>query len=55
MTTRPTPVALKCVHEQEPVIGGFTEWTTADRLRHPRFLGLRRDKEPHDVKKEQPA
>ncbi|MEQ9814920.1 MAG: hypothetical protein RLO50_19240 [Azospirillaceae bacterium] len=23
---------------------GFTEWTTAGRLRHPRFLGLRRDK-----------
>lgn len=31
---------------------GFTEWTRAGRLRHPRFLGLRRDKNPRDVTRE---
>lgn len=34
---------------------GFTEWTDAGQLRHPRFLGLRRDKEPEDVVREEPA
>ena len=33
---------------------GFEEWTDDDRLRQPRFLGLRRDKDPHDVIKETP-
>jgi bifunctional non-homologous end joining protein LigD len=31
----------------------FTEWTQAGQLRHPRFLGLRRDKDPADVIREQ--
>ena len=31
---------------------GFTEWTTAGRLRHPRFLGLREDKPARDVVRE---
>lgn len=31
---------------------GFTEWTSHGRLRHPRFLGLRRDKAAKDVKRE---
>ncbi len=31
---------------------GFTEWTTDGRLRHPRYLGLRRDKDPRDVVRE---
>jgi bifunctional non-homologous end joining protein LigD len=30
----------------------FTEWTKAGQLRHPRFLGLRRDKSPTDVVRE---
>ncbi|RUO63120.1 non-homologous end-joining DNA ligase [Pseudidiomarina insulisalsae] len=30
----------------------FTEWTSEEKLRHPRFQGLRRDKEPKDVHKE---
>jgi len=34
---------------------GFTEWTTAGRLRHPRFLGLRRDKQAGDVVRERPG
>ncbi len=32
---------------------GFTEWTEDNKLRHPRFLGLRRDKDPKKVRKEE--
>jgi DNA ligase D-like protein (predicted ligase) len=31
----------------------FTEWTRDNRLRHPRFLGLRPDKDPSEVVKEE--
>ncbi len=31
---------------------GFTEWTKKNRLRHPRYLGLRDDKNPKDVVQE---
>ncbi|MBD3359082.1 MAG: ATP-dependent DNA ligase [Candidatus Buchananbacteria bacterium] len=31
---------------------GFNEWTKDNKLRHPRFLGLRRDKSPEKVHKE---
>jgi bifunctional non-homologous end joining protein LigD len=31
---------------------GYTEWTAGDKLRHPRFLGLREDKRPEDVVRE---
>jgi bifunctional non-homologous end joining protein LigD len=31
---------------------GFSEWTTAGRLRHPRFLGLRDDKSAREVVRE---
>jgi bifunctional non-homologous end joining protein LigD len=34
---------------------GFTEWTGSGKLRHPRFLGLRRDKAAADVVRERPA
>ncbi|HET9102688.1 MAG TPA: non-homologous end-joining DNA ligase [Solirubrobacteraceae bacterium] len=33
----------------------FTEWTSAGRLRHPRFLGLRDDKPAADVVRERPT
>jgi bifunctional non-homologous end joining protein LigD len=33
---------------------GFTEWTRDGRLRHPRFLGLRRDKDAREVVRERP-
>ncbi len=33
---------------------GFTEWTGAGRLRHPRFLGLRHDKNANEVVREEP-
>lgn len=31
---------------------GFSEWTSAGLLRHPRFLGLREDKSARDVRRE---
>jgi bifunctional non-homologous end joining protein LigD len=34
---------------------GFSEWTTAGQLRHPRYLGLRRDKGPASVTRERPS
>jgi DNA ligase D-like protein (predicted ligase) len=33
---------------------GFSEWTTAGQLRHPRFQGLRRDKSAAEVVREVP-
>lgn len=33
---------------------GFTEWTDAGKLRHPRFLGLRDDKAPEETRREDP-
>jgi ATP-dependent DNA ligase len=30
----------------------FTEWTPGEKLRHPRFLGLREDKRPEEVVRE---
>lgn len=33
---------------------GFTEWTAAGRLRHPRYLGLRDDKPAAEVRREIP-
>lgn len=32
----------------------FTEWTTAGKLRHPRYLGLRTDKKPAEVVGDRP-
>ncbi|UGY94601.1 non-homologous end-joining DNA ligase [Streptomyces gobiensis] len=34
---------------------GFTEWTEDGKLRHPRYLGLRRDKDPREVVREVPS
>jgi bifunctional non-homologous end joining protein LigD len=34
---------------------GFTEWTRDGRLRHPRYLGLRDDKDPSEVVRETPS
>ena len=45
------------VHWVEPkLVGqvGFSEWTTAGELRHPRYEGLRRDKDPASVTREKP-
>jgi bifunctional non-homologous end joining protein LigD len=45
------------VHWVEPRLVGqvaFSEWTSAGELRHPRFQGLRRDKDPASVTRETP-
>jgi len=45
------------VHWVEPkLVGqvGFSEWTMAGELRHPRYEGLRRDKDPAAVVRERP-
>jgi DNA ligase D-like protein (predicted ligase) len=45
------------VHWVEPRLVaqvGFSEWTTDGQLRHPRFQGLRDDKDPADVVRETP-
>jgi bifunctional non-homologous end joining protein LigD len=34
---------------------GFSEWTSYGRLRHPRFLGVREDKDAREVVRERPA
>jgi bifunctional non-homologous end joining protein LigD len=44
-------------HWVEPVLVGevqYGEWTPDGRLRHPSWRGLRDDKEPHDVTREDP-
>lgn len=44
------------VHWTEPRLVGqvaYTEWTEDGQLRHPRFQGLRDDKDPHEVVREQ--
>jgi bifunctional non-homologous end joining protein LigD len=46
------------VHWVEPKLVGqvaFSEWTTAGQLRHPRFQGLRRDKDAAAVVREGPS
>jgi bifunctional non-homologous end joining protein LigD len=48
-------IKAKGVHWVRPELVaqvGFAEWTPDGRLRHPRFMGLRSDKEPGDVTRE---
>jgi bifunctional non-homologous end joining protein LigD len=50
------PDAGRGVHWVEPELVaeiGFTEWTADRHLRHPRFLGLRRDKPARQVVREE--
>jgi DNA ligase D-like protein (predicted ligase) len=45
------------VHWVEPQLVaqiGFEEWTQHGKLRHPRFQGLRQDKDPQEVIREEP-
>ncbi len=62
-TTRRSAEARPCpaaggVHWVEPqLVGqvGFSEWTDDGQLRHPRFQGLRDDKNPGEVVRELPS
>ncbi len=49
------PRATRGVHWLRPLLVGevgFSEWTNAGRLRHPRFLGLRDDKPARETRRE---
>jgi bifunctional non-homologous end joining protein LigD len=50
----PRPHGVHWVKPQLVGQVGFSEWTTAGELRHPRFQGLRRDKSAKEVIKEVP-
>jgi len=43
----------KAVWLRPEAIAQILEWTEADRLRHSKFVGLREDKNPRSVVKEQ--
>ena len=51
---RPTPRGTHWTRPELVVQVGFAEWTSDGRLRQPRFLGLRDDKAPADVIREEP-
>jgi bifunctional non-homologous end joining protein LigD len=52
---RPIPPGTHWVRPELVAQIGFAEWTNDGRLRQPRFLGLRDDKRPADVVREQPG
>jgi len=52
---RPIPRGTHWVRPELVAQIGFAEWTTDGRLRQPRFLGLRDDKRPAEVLREQPG
>ncbi len=51
---RPVPRGTHWVRPELVGQVGFAEWTNDGRLRQPRFHGLRDDKPPRDVTREQP-
>lgn len=54
----PRGAAARGVHWVRPELVGevsFTEWTDDGLLRHPSFQGIREDKSPREVRRENPA
>jgi DNA ligase D-like protein (predicted ligase) len=51
---RPIPRGTHWTHPKLVAQIGFAEWTSDARLRQPRFLGLRDDKNPSEVGRERP-
>jgi bifunctional non-homologous end joining protein LigD len=51
---RPIPRGTHWTRPELVAQVGFAEWTSDGRLRQPRFLGLRDDKQPTDVVRERP-
>jgi DNA ligase D-like protein (predicted ligase) len=54
LDARPTPRGAHWVRPELVAQIGFAEWTNDGRLRQPRFLGLRDDKPPAKVVREEP-
>lgn len=53
-STAPTDLRMaRWVEPQLVCEVGFSEWNSTGHVRHPRFLGLRPDKDPIDVEKEE--
>jgi len=51
---RPIPRGVHWTRPELVAQIGFAEWTSDERLRQPRFLGLRDDKRPAEVVRERP-
>ena len=51
------PDLRRAVWTEPKLVGevAFTEWTDEGVIRHPSFQGLREDKKPHEVVREEPA
>jgi ATP-dependent DNA ligase len=50
-------ISRRGLHWLKPVLVaqiGFAEWTEDGKLRQPRFIGLRSDKDPREVTREEP-
>jgi bifunctional non-homologous end joining protein LigD len=52
---KPRPAGVRWVRPELVAQIGFGEWTRDGRLRQPRYLGLRQDKPPREVVREQPS
>lgn len=52
--SRTTPAQTHWVEPRLVAQIGFSEWTDAGRLRHPRYQGLRDDKDAREVVREEP-
>jgi bifunctional non-homologous end joining protein LigD len=52
---RPVPPGTHWTKPELVAEIAFAEWTTDGRLRQPRFLGLRDDKDPAEVTRERPG
>jgi bifunctional non-homologous end joining protein LigD len=56
--SQPKDPGLRAAHWAKPQLVGeveFTEWTADGLIRHPSFQGLREDKNPTDIVREEPA
>ena len=56
--TKPKDPGLRDAHWAKPQLVGeveFMEWTADGLIRHPSFQGLREDKKPTEIVREEPA